>query len=136
MQLRTPTLAVASVWLLFLSVGAPAHTAAHEVRQSQPMPCPQIQATLDAVAQEAGSSTVIAVARLGDGETAQRLNARRLYNVRTYLTKRRGAPLLGDAQLVTATGEKTRGLGSVEIYLRGERYATFRVLMRKGPTRG
>ena len=59
---------------------------------------------------------LIIVARLGNGETRRELNYRRLHNVRLQLT------LIGvpSDRIVVAEGERVKGLGRVEFYVRGE----------------
>ncbi len=59
---------------------------------------------------------LIIVARLGDGERRKELNFRRLYNARLQLT-RIGVP---SDKIVIAEGERVKGLGRVELYVRGE----------------
>jgi hypothetical protein len=62
-------------------------------------------------------ATIIAIARLGDGEVSRQLNRRRLHNVRTFLTD------VGwhrdPTTVITAEGEKVKGYGRVELYVRG-----------------
>ena len=59
---------------------------------------------------------LIIVARLGNGERRRELNYRRLHNVRLQLT------LIGalSNRIIVAEGERVRGLGRVEFYVRGE----------------
>ena len=60
---------------------------------------------------------LIIVARLGDNESSQELNRRRLHNLRVSLTEN----LRVDPQrLIMASGEKVRGSGRVEFYLAGK----------------
>ena len=59
---------------------------------------------------------LIIVARLGDEERRRELNHRRLHNVRLKLTHV-GVP---SDKIVVAEGERVRGLGRVEFYVRGE----------------
>lgn len=59
---------------------------------------------------------LIIVARLGNRETRRALNHRRLHNVRLQLTHI-GFPA---DKIVVAEGERVRGLGRVEFYVRGE----------------
>lgn len=55
---------------------------------------------------------VILIARLGKGESNNQLNRRRLYTVSKYLN-------IPAKSIITAQGEKTDGLGVVEIYING-----------------
>lgn len=61
--------------------------------------------------------TIIAIARLGDGEQNSELNRRRLHNVRIFLTE------VGwhrdPTTVITAQGERVKGYGRVELYVRG-----------------
>jgi hypothetical protein len=59
---------------------------------------------------------VIAIARLGDGETARRLNGRRLYNLRVHFTDYGFA----SERLIAAEGERAKGFGRVELYVGGK----------------
>lgn len=57
-------------------------------------------------------SVVILIAKLGKGESNNQSNQRRLYTVAKYLN-------LVNGNIVMAQGEKTDGLGVVEIYIDG-----------------
>lgn len=85
-----------------------------------PANCEDSEAYLDVVAGEAlgaaaGGEVLIAVARMGNGETPMSLNRDRLEAVRMYLV-RRGLPA---SNVVFARGERVSGLGRVEFYLSG-----------------
>ena len=69
--------------------------------------------------------TIIAIARLGDGERNRELNSRRLHNVRMYLTEFdwHRPP----QTLITAEGEPLKGYGRVELYVRGVLFAVLQV---------
>ncbi len=58
---------------------------------------------------------MIAIARLGSGESSKELSRRRLENVRVYLRNR-----LSEGKLVVAAGETVKGLGRVEMYVGGK----------------
>lgn len=76
--------------------------------------------------QAAGADgTIIAIARLGSGERNRELNRRRLHNVRIYLTEFdwRRAP----ETMITAEGERVRGYGQVELYVRGVLFAVLAI---------
>jgi hypothetical protein len=62
-------------------------------------------------------TTLIIVARLGDGERSRELIRRRLYNVREKL-KERG---VSEESMVVAQGERVRGYGRVEFYISGKK---------------
>lgn len=76
-------------------------------------------ATLNIAHLKAGETGLITfIARLGDGETRRELNRRRLHNVRTYLTSelyRKRDP----KTVVVAEGERVKGYGRIEIYIKG-----------------
>lgn len=69
--------------------------------------------------------TIIAIARLGDGERNRELNSRRLHNVRMYLTEFdwHRPP----QTLITAEGKSLKGYGRVELYVRGVLFAVLQV---------
>ena len=70
---------------------------------------------------------IIAIARLGSGETSRRLNSRRLSNVRAYLT---AYQTFSAQQLITAEGDRVEGFGRVEIYVSGK--LTDTILINRG----
>jgi hypothetical protein len=69
--------------------------------------------------------TIIAIARLGDGEKNREQNRRRLHNVRVYLTE------FGwhrqPSTVITAEGDRIKGYGRVELYVRGVLFAVLQV---------
>lgn len=74
----------------------------------------------------AGSDgTIIAIARLGDGETTRERNRRRLHNVRVYLTEFEWKR--SPSTVITAEGESMKGYGRVELYVRGVLFAILQV---------
>ena len=84
----------------------------------RPNNCEDAQLYLDMAAIEAGKAgggPVIAIARLGDGERSLELNWRRLGFARDYLINRRGWE-----EVVTASGERAKGYGRVELYVGGK----------------
>ncbi len=86
-----------------------------------PASCEDSEAYLDLVANEAQDAltegrVLIAVARIGDGESLHSLNRDRLAAVRTYLV-RRGLPA---PNIVSIRGERVRGAGRVEFYISGK----------------
>jgi hypothetical protein len=86
-----------------------------------PSDCEANIAALSAANHDAGQDgLVIAIARLGDGESRRELNRRRLHNVRVYLTefdwKR------DPKTLILAEGERVKGYGRVELYVKGMQY--------------
>lgn len=69
--------------------------------------------------------TIIAIARLGDGERSRELSARRLHNVRVFLTEFgwQRAP----ETVITAEGSRAKGYGRVEVYVKGWLFAILAV---------
>ena len=69
---------------------------------------------------------VILIARLGNREVSRRLNRQRLQVVRVYLHVGRGLePPLKEEHIVTAEGERIRGAGRIEAYVRGKLFMVF-----------
>lgn len=83
--------------------------------------CEINSATLDNLrsASEEKQVTVIAIARLGKGEMSRELNRRRLYTVRTYLSRRQ----MELEKLVVAEGDRVSGYGRVDFYVDGKLFA-------------
>jgi hypothetical protein len=71
-------------------------------------------------------SLVIAVARLGHGETSRELNRRRLYNLGVHW-KDYGLP---EKRLIAAEGERVNGYGRVELYVSGKLFDV--LLVKRG----
>jgi len=61
---------------------------------------------------------IIAIARLGDGETQNKFNWRRLHNIKVYLTK--FGLNRNPETLILAQGERVKGYGRIEVYLEGK----------------
>jgi hypothetical protein len=59
-------------------------------------------------------SKFIVIAHLGDGERSQRLNQKRLRDVRSYFRQK------GESRVVLASGERMKGLGRLELYVSGK----------------
>ncbi|MGI8653882.1 MAG: hypothetical protein ACR2LC_01540 [Pyrinomonadaceae bacterium] len=78
---------------------------------------------LDLLAQTAGNERlIIAIARLGSGESLRRLNHRRLQTIRWYLKNVRE---VAESRIVAAEGARVHGRGRVEIYLDGKLFMVF-----------
>lgn len=87
----------------------------------QPANCENNIAMLEAANHAAGrDGLIIMIARLGNGETKQSLNRRRLHNARFYLTNY--LRLRADETIVVAEGESVQGYGRVELYVGGKLY--------------
>ena len=80
---------------------------------------------LDLIAKSAGEEkSIIMVARLGDGESSRRIIRRRLSALRDYFVNTRR---IAESSVVTAEGERVRGLGQVEVYVGGKLLVVFRM---------
>lgn len=79
------------------------------------------------LSQSAGADeSVILIARLGNREVSRRLNRQRLQIARAYLHVGRGLePPFEEEHIVTAEGERVRGAGRVEAYVRGKLFMVF-----------
>ena len=115
------------VLLFFLLIASSVTVAAQGKSLTPPYSTPQHcevnDNLLDTSHHLAGDDTVIiAVAHLGTGERNPALNRRRLHNVKAYLTSFGWKRRLDT--VVTAEGERVKGFGRVDIYVRGEHWAT------------
>ena len=98
----------------------PSLAAQSKMRDSQTKPnnCEDAMLYLDMSVSEAGKDRegyLIAVARLGDGERSLEFNRRRLGFARAYLENQRGWN-----RIVSASGERAKGYGRVELYVGGK----------------
>jgi len=87
-------------------------------KETLPGTCETHSAILDITRNEAvwgagKNSVVIAIARLGDGETSRQLNRRRLYNLTVHWNDYK----LPSGKLVTVEGDRVKGFGRVELYI-------------------
>ncbi len=88
------------------------------------------KALLDYAAISAGKDkTIILIARLGGGERSRQLNRLRLLIASGYVMDNRGVP---KDRVITAEGERVRGLGHVEIYVGGTLHTLFKMKRNKG----
>ena len=71
---------------------------------------------------------IIIIARLGKGEQSGTLVGERLRQLRDFMTDVRGFPA---RRMVTAEGERVRGLGQVEVYVRGKLHTIFKIKRNK-----
>jgi len=84
-----------------------------------------VKSILDHAAISAGAGgSIIIIARFGTGENSRKLMRRRLFAPNSYLVARRG---VSQSRVITAEGERVRGLGQVEIYVSGELFVTFKM---------
>lgn len=97
--------------------------------------CEGIMMRLDFVAIAAGESgkdqTIIIIARLGSGESARSLNRRRLRQVADYVNRR-----VSRDRIITAEGERVRGLGQLEFYVGGKLNIIFKVKRNRDLVKG
>ncbi len=71
---------------------------------------------------------IIIIARLGRGEPSGTLVGERLRQLTDFMTDFRGFP---SRRIVTAEGERVRGLGQVEVYVRGKLHTIFKMKRNK-----
>ena len=96
--------------------------------------CEHTKSDLLSVARAAGAGdTIIIIARRGEGESSRAIVRRRLSGLRDYLET------IGQIQpkrVITAEGERVRGLGRVEIYVGGKLHTVFSLKRNKDFWRG
>jgi hypothetical protein len=112
---------IALLIIVVWTVAAQQSSTVHPTTE-RPGNCNSNSAQLDRVRNEASSGIekgelIIAIARLGKGETSRALNRRRLYSVQAYLSERAGLP---EESIVVGEGERTEGYGIVEFYVSGK----------------
>ena len=91
--------------------------------------CEETKSVLDLTAQRAGpEGFIIIIARLGTKETSSKLNRERMQLLADFMHNTRGFPR---ERMVLAEGDRVRGLGRVEIYLRGKLFVVFTVNRNK-----
>src|SRR5688572_25863168 len=97
--------------------------------------CESAKADFDLIAQVANGegSNVIVIARLGKGEYSSSINRLRLSQLRDWLLKVRG---YSPDRVVTAEGERSHGLGQVEVYLGGRPFIFYRMRRNRDFFRG
>ena len=97
--------------------------------------CESAKSDFDLIAEVANGkgSNVIVIARLGKGEYARSVNRLRLSQVRDWLQSVRG---YSPERVVTAEGERSRGLGQVEVYVGGRPFITYRMKRNRDFFRG
>ena len=121
--------------------------ASAPARQGQPSPraddeqhdrCAHREAVINGVHQSTpGDKILTVVARPGEGDVRPALPARRLYNVRAYLTEflppehRRRADMI-----LLAVGERVAGLGRLEFYAGGQTVGVIKVARNADVTFG
>jgi hypothetical protein len=82
----------------------------------------------EAVVTEGKDKSFIFITRLGTGERSRKLVRARLYAPSSYLVESRGIP---KSRVITAEGERVRGLGHVELYVGGKLWIIFKMERNK-----
>lgn len=82
----------------------------------------------DVIINEGQDKSFIIIARLGTGERSRKLVRERLYAPSNYLVESRGVP---KSRVITAEGERVRGLGHVEVYVSGNLRLLFKMERNK-----
>lgn len=94
--------------------------------ETKPTNCERHILVLEGAHHEAGDDgLIILIARLGDGDNSRSLNQHRLHSARAYLTDYLAARSSGS--IVTAEGERVKGYGRIEIYVKGRLYSALAV---------
>jgi hypothetical protein len=94
-------------------------------QENLPTGCEENEARLDSILiqmeeRKDPRDVFIIIARLGDGEQSLETSRRRLHNAKEYLLIRRDVPAIKRNQIVTALGDRTSGLGRIELYIGGK----------------
>jgi hypothetical protein len=97
--------------------------------------CETTMMLLDFVAiadRESGKDqSIIVIARLGSGERSRSLIRRRLVPLAEYLTRR-----VSKDKIILAEGERVRGLGQIELYVRGNLHTVIKVKRNSNLVKG
>lgn len=97
--------------------------------------CETTMMLLDFVAiadRESGKDqAIIVIARLGSGERSRSLIRRRLVPLTEYLTRR-----VSKDKIILAEGGRVRGLGQIELYVRGELHTVIKVKRNRDLVKG
>jgi hypothetical protein len=97
--------------------------------------CESAKAEFDLIAAVANErdSNVIIISRLGKGEYSRGVGRRRLAQVRDHLMMVRG---YCSDKVVAAEGERVKGLGLVEVYIKGKPFIIYRMKRNRDFIRG
>ncbi len=112
------------ICLLLLLVCAPVMNVSAQTS------CEENSGILDSLLANAGPDDyVIVIGRLGARESSQDLTRKRLANVKIYLTEYFEHTVFSKnpERLILASGEKSSGLASIELFFRGVRYFTLEI---------
>jgi len=97
--------------------------------------CEGIMMRLDFIAiaaNEAGKDQlIIIIARLGTGESSRHLVRNRLRQIADYLNRK-----VSRDRIITAEGERVRGLGQLEFYVGGKLHSVFRIKRNRDLVKG
>jgi hypothetical protein len=109
--------AILIIWLTLLSP----FSLFSQIKSDKEIPsdCEYVRGILDATLAQVADiedSNVILIFRLGKGEKSKAVINRRMELVRNHINFRKQNP----EKFVLAEGEKTNGLGKVEIYIKGK----------------
>ena len=96
--------------------------------------CETTKAELDLIAERVGQEgLIIIISHLGTKEFSRALNRRRMHILVDYLQMTRS---IAADRIVAAEGERVRGLGRVEIYVKGRLFTVFTINRNKDLARG
>ena len=97
--------------------------------------CEGIMMRLDFIAiaaEESGKDqTIIIIAHLGNGESSRALAGGRLRQVADYLNR-----LVSRDRIITAEGDRVRGLGHLEFYVGGKLHSVFKIRRNRDLVKG
>lgn len=97
-------------------------------QQNRGSSCEEMSGILDSVLNNADKDDVlVVVGRLGTMDKNPALNARRLSNIKMYLTQFHKDTVFAKKpeNLVLATGEAIEGQGTIDLYFKGKLFVTF-----------
>jgi hypothetical protein len=99
--------------------------AAQDWEKNNPTGCEENEARLDLILmqiekQKDPANVLIIIARPGEGEKSLETSRCRLHNAKEYLLIRPESPIIPGNKIITALGDRTRGLGRVELYFGGK----------------
>jgi len=126
----------AGLAILFCALLLSGHALAQDRKASNPyilgepggidgINCETTKSYMDNAVIEAGEDkSIIIIARLGSGEGSSKVVRRRLYTLNGYLVETRG---VSKERVITAEGERVRGLGQVEVYVGGKLFIIFKM---------
>jgi hypothetical protein len=100
------------------------HLTVFAFSQNEVSTCEEVSLKLDGVRNKStdtkSSEKIIVIARLGKKEKNLSLSEYRLFSIKKYLSNRGISP----EDIITVLGEKTKGSGIIEIYIKGAHFET------------